>query len=149
MELHLLRSNLNLRVEQLKYELDSEKIISKYHRHEHFSYKYRRPPDDQTLSTHSPNRIKWPASRSAFSALRAASTRPSILACFKLLAFSSFPSCASVNNCLSFSALDLLLSLVYYFAPATTMHHSQLAPLPSDVPFRIVSKTIGQGAYAW
>lgn len=29
------------------------------------------------------------------------------------------------------------------------MQHSQLAPLPSDVPFRIVSKTIGQGAYAW
>ncbi|CAI7612903.1 hypothetical protein N7533_009064 [Penicillium manginii] len=28
------------------------------------------------------------------------------------------------------------------------MQHSQLAPLPSDVPFRIVSKTIGQGAYA-
>ncbi|KAI4205164.1 MAG: hypothetical protein LQ346_001497 [Caloplaca aetnensis] len=26
--------------------------------------------------------------------------------------------------------------------------HSQLAPLPSEVPFRIVSKTIGQGAYA-
>lgn len=29
------------------------------------------------------------------------------------------------------------------------MQHSQLAPLPNDVPFRIVSKTIGQGAYAW
>lgn len=29
------------------------------------------------------------------------------------------------------------------------MQHSQLAPLPIDVPFRIVSKTIGQGAYAW
>lgn len=29
------------------------------------------------------------------------------------------------------------------------MHHSQLAPLPNDLPFRIVSKTIGQGAYAW
>lgn len=29
------------------------------------------------------------------------------------------------------------------------MHHSQLAPLPDDLPFRIVSKTIGQGAYAW
>ncbi|KAJ5156264.1 hypothetical protein N7492_009067 [Penicillium capsulatum] len=28
------------------------------------------------------------------------------------------------------------------------MQHSQLAPLPSDVPFRIISKTIGQGAYA-
>ncbi|KOS42822.1 hypothetical protein ACN38_g6248 [Penicillium nordicum] len=28
------------------------------------------------------------------------------------------------------------------------MQHSQLAPLPNDVPFRIVSKTIGQGAYA-
>ncbi|KAJ5898816.1 hypothetical protein N7495_003560 [Penicillium taxi] len=28
------------------------------------------------------------------------------------------------------------------------MQHSQLAPLPCDVPFRIVSKTIGQGAYA-
>ncbi|ODM22948.1 hypothetical protein SI65_00537 [Aspergillus cristatus] len=28
------------------------------------------------------------------------------------------------------------------------MQHSQLAPLPSDLPFRIVSKTIGQGAYA-
>ncbi|OJJ49122.1 hypothetical protein ASPZODRAFT_60846 [Penicilliopsis zonata CBS 506.65] len=28
------------------------------------------------------------------------------------------------------------------------MHHSQLAPLPNDLPFRIVSKTIGQGAYA-
>ncbi|OXV07084.1 hypothetical protein Egran_05150 [Elaphomyces granulatus] len=28
------------------------------------------------------------------------------------------------------------------------MHHSQLAPLPTDLPFRIVSKTIGQGAYA-
>ncbi|KAI4188428.1 MAG: hypothetical protein L6R41_002158 [Letrouitia leprolyta] len=26
--------------------------------------------------------------------------------------------------------------------------HSQLAPLPSELPFRIVSKTIGQGAYA-
>ena len=29
------------------------------------------------------------------------------------------------------------------------MQHSQLAPLPNDLPFRIVSKTIGQGAYAW
>jgi hypothetical protein len=29
------------------------------------------------------------------------------------------------------------------------MHHSQLAPLPTELPFRIVSKTIGQGAYAW
>lgn len=28
------------------------------------------------------------------------------------------------------------------------MQHSQLAPLPNDLPFRIVSKTIGQGAYA-
>lgn len=28
------------------------------------------------------------------------------------------------------------------------MHHSQLAPLPDDLPFRIVSQTIGQGAYA-
>ncbi|KAF7594323.1 Chk1 protein kinase [Aspergillus hancockii] len=28
------------------------------------------------------------------------------------------------------------------------MHHSQLAPLPNDLPFRIVSETIGQGAYA-
>ncbi|KAJ5086990.1 hypothetical protein NUU61_008297 [Penicillium alfredii] len=28
------------------------------------------------------------------------------------------------------------------------MQHSQLAPLPKNVPFRIVSKTIGQGAYA-
>ncbi|EER23442.1 kinase domain containing protein [Coccidioides posadasii C735 delta SOWgp] len=28
------------------------------------------------------------------------------------------------------------------------MKHSQLAPLPEDLPFRIVSKTIGQGAYA-
>ncbi|ODH47975.1 CAMK/CAMKL/CHK1 protein kinase [Paracoccidioides brasiliensis] len=28
------------------------------------------------------------------------------------------------------------------------MKHSQLAPLPNDLPFRIVSKTIGQGAYA-
>ncbi|KAL2009729.1 hypothetical protein VTN00DRAFT_5536 [Thermoascus crustaceus] len=28
------------------------------------------------------------------------------------------------------------------------MQLSQLAPLPSDLPFRIVSKTIGQGAYA-
>ena len=27
--------------------------------------------------------------------------------------------------------------------------HSQLAPLPSELPFHIVSKTIGQGAYAW
>lgn len=27
--------------------------------------------------------------------------------------------------------------------------HSQLAPLPSELPFRIVSQTIGQGAYAW
>ena len=27
--------------------------------------------------------------------------------------------------------------------------HSQLAPLPSELPFQIVSKTIGQGAYAW
>lgn len=27
--------------------------------------------------------------------------------------------------------------------------HSQLAPLPNELPFRIVSKTIGQGAYAW
>ncbi|KAL9001023.1 MAG: hypothetical protein Q9169_000507 [Polycauliona sp. 2 TL-2023] len=26
--------------------------------------------------------------------------------------------------------------------------HSQLAPLPSELPFRVVSKTIGQGAYA-
>lgn len=29
------------------------------------------------------------------------------------------------------------------------MQHSQLAPLPTELPFRIVSKTIGQGAYAW
>lgn len=29
------------------------------------------------------------------------------------------------------------------------MHHSQLDPLPGDLPFRLVSKTIGQGAYAW
>lgn len=29
------------------------------------------------------------------------------------------------------------------------MQHSQLAPFPDDLPFRIVSKTIGQGAYAW
>ncbi|KAK2867765.1 hypothetical protein FQN49_003497 [Arthroderma sp. PD_2] len=28
------------------------------------------------------------------------------------------------------------------------MKHSQLAPLPDDLPFRIVSRTIGQGAYA-
>ncbi|KAI5303152.1 TFIIH complex serine/threonine-protein kinase subunit kin28 [Ascosphaera pollenicola] len=28
------------------------------------------------------------------------------------------------------------------------MQHSQLAPFPDDLPFRIVSKTIGQGAYA-
>ncbi|KAI1912527.1 Chk1 protein kinase [Ophidiomyces ophidiicola] len=28
------------------------------------------------------------------------------------------------------------------------MQHSQLAPLPEGLPFRIVSKTIGQGAYA-
>ncbi|PKS09870.1 hypothetical protein jhhlp_004493 [Lomentospora prolificans] len=28
------------------------------------------------------------------------------------------------------------------------MNQSQLAPLPSDLPFRIVSKTIGRGAYA-
>ncbi|PCH02842.1 Calcium/calmodulin-dependent/calcium-dependent protein kinase [Penicillium occitanis (nom. inval.)] len=28
------------------------------------------------------------------------------------------------------------------------MQHSQLAPLPTELPFRIVSKTIGQGAYA-
>ncbi|KAL1956274.1 hypothetical protein VTO42DRAFT_7447 [Malbranchea cinnamomea] len=28
------------------------------------------------------------------------------------------------------------------------MKHSQLAPLPNDLPFRIVSSTIGQGAYA-
>ncbi|KAK2739745.1 Chk1 protein kinase [Onygenales sp. PD_40] len=28
------------------------------------------------------------------------------------------------------------------------MKHSQLAPLPNDLPFRIVSQTIGQGAYA-
>ena len=27
--------------------------------------------------------------------------------------------------------------------------HSQLAPLPGELPFRIVSRTIGQGAYAW
>ena len=27
--------------------------------------------------------------------------------------------------------------------------HSQLAPLPNELPFKIVSKTIGQGAYAW
>ncbi|KAL8731935.1 MAG: hypothetical protein Q9166_003067 [cf. Caloplaca sp. 2 TL-2023] len=26
--------------------------------------------------------------------------------------------------------------------------HSQLAPLPSELPFRVISKTIGQGAYA-
>ncbi|KAL2165370.1 hypothetical protein VTH06DRAFT_668 [Thermothelomyces fergusii] len=31
---------------------------------------------------------------------------------------------------------------------ATTMQHSQLDPLPSDLPFRIISKTIGRGAYA-
>ena len=31
----------------------------------------------------------------------------------------------------------------------TMIAHSQLAPLPSELPFRIVSKTIGQGAYAW
>lgn len=29
------------------------------------------------------------------------------------------------------------------------MKHSQLAPLPDDLPFHIVSTTIGQGAYAW
>jgi hypothetical protein len=29
------------------------------------------------------------------------------------------------------------------------MQFSQLAPLPSDLPFKVVSKTIGQGAYAW
>jgi hypothetical protein len=30
------------------------------------------------------------------------------------------------------------------------VQHSQLAPLPTqNVPFRIVSKTIGAGAYAW
>lgn len=28
------------------------------------------------------------------------------------------------------------------------MQHSQLGPLPSDLPFRVVSKTIGRGAYA-
>ncbi|KAK7743580.1 Chk1 protein kinase [Cytospora paraplurivora] len=28
------------------------------------------------------------------------------------------------------------------------MQHSQLSPLPSDLPFRVVSKTIGRGAYA-
>src|SRR5256885_749867 len=30
-----------------------------------------------------------------------------------------------------------------------TIPHSQLAPLPTQVPFRLVSKTIGSGAYAW
>ena len=33
--------------------------------------------------------------------------------------------------------------------PTVMIAHSQLAPLPSELPFRIVSKTIGQGAYAW
>lgn len=28
------------------------------------------------------------------------------------------------------------------------MHQSQLDPLPRDLPFRIVSKTVGRGAYA-
>ena len=28
------------------------------------------------------------------------------------------------------------------------MQQSQLDPLPNDLPFRIVSKTIGRGAYA-
>lgn len=28
------------------------------------------------------------------------------------------------------------------------MSQSQLDPLPSDLPFRIISKTIGRGAYA-
>lgn len=28
------------------------------------------------------------------------------------------------------------------------MQHSQLDPLPKDMPFRIISKTIGRGAYA-
>lgn len=38
-----------------------------------------------------------------------------------------------------------------FFDPDTrlAMKHSQLAPLPDDLPFRIVSRTIGQGAYAW
>lgn len=28
------------------------------------------------------------------------------------------------------------------------MNQSQLDPLPTDLPFRIVSKTVGRGAYA-
>ena len=27
--------------------------------------------------------------------------------------------------------------------------HSQLAPLPTELRFRIISPTIGSGAYAW
>ena len=32
---------------------------------------------------------------------------------------------------------------------AAAIPHSQLAPLPTQVPFRLVSRTIGSGAYAW
>ncbi|KAJ9354937.1 hypothetical protein DTO280E4_6721 [Paecilomyces variotii] len=38
--------------------------------------------------------------------------------------------------------------MVISSSPPPEMHHSQLAPLPTDLPFRIVSRTIGQGAYA-
>ena len=50
---------------------------------------------------------------------------------------------------------SLLLCLGDYFiskVPESVFKmiaHSQLAALPDELPFRIVSKTIGQGAYAW
>lgn len=49
------------------------------------------------------------------------------------------------------SCISLLHLLAFTELPVSflKMQHSQLAPLPNDVPFRIVSKTIGQGAYAW
>jgi hypothetical protein len=33
-------------------------------------------------------------------------------------------------------------------ANGTTLMQSQLDPLPNDLPFRVISKTIGRGAYA-
>lgn len=91
------------------------------------------------LSTDYRIRIKWPASYPAFrylasSRISASNTRSNNYAFLILISFLSFFSF------LSYPAQRGLRS---------TMQHSQLAPLPNNVPFRIVSKTIGQGAYAW
>lgn len=45
------------------------------------------------------------------------------------------------------SYLSAALSLSFCLTELE-MQHSQLSPLPSDLPFRVVSKTIGRGAYA-